>query len=276
MKLLVIGGNGMAGHMIVRYFQDRSNLQVAYTTRRADDPSGIWLDAADYGQVQAVIQQEQPDIIINAVGVLNESAERTPLAAFQVNAWLPHWLRHLADAIGARVIHISSDCVFSGDRGSYTEYDAPEGTSMYARTKAMGESRDPRHLTIRTSIIGPDPKEDGIGLLQWFLKQKGEIRGYASVYWNGVTTLELAKAIAYAISHPEIGGLVQLTAPETVSKLELLRLFQQAFGHEGVTIVPAADPVIDRTLLATRPDWGHQAAPYREMLAELADWMRAR
>ncbi|EFM08952.1 NAD-dependent epimerase/dehydratase [Paenibacillus curdlanolyticus YK9] len=276
MKLLVIGGNGMAGHMIVRYFQNRSNLQVAYTTRRADDPSGIWLDAADYEQVEAVISRERPDVIVNAVGILNEAAERAPLAAFQVNGWLPHWLRHTADTIGARVIHISSDCVFSGDRGSYTEYDAPEGTSMYARTKALGESNEMRHLTIRTSIIGPDPKAEGIGLLQWFLKQQGEVRGYASVYWNGVTTLELAKAIAYAMRHPEVGGIVQLTAPETVSKLELLRLFQHAYQHDGVTIIPAAEPAIDRTLLATRSDWRYQAAPYREMLAELANWMRVR
>jgi len=274
MKLLVVGGNGMAGHMLVRYFRTIPGIQIEYTTRRPDDSGGIPLEAADFERVSSVVVERKPDAIVNAVGLLNADAERHPLAAYRVNAWLPHWLRHVADQAGARLIHISSDCVFSGARGRYTEHDVPDNPTVYGRTKALGEVTDARHLTIRTSIVGPDGNAGGIGLLKWFLEQRGTVRGYSSVYWNGVTTLELAKAVHYALERPHIGGLVQLAAPETVSKLELLRLFQAIIGHDGVTIVPSAEPANDRSLVSTRADWTFEPPPYRMMLAELAEWMR--
>ncbi|WP_127533310.1 dTDP-4-dehydrorhamnose reductase family protein [Paenibacillus kobensis] len=274
MKLLVIGGNGMAGHMLVRYFRTVPGFQVEYTTRRPDDAGGLPLDAADFEQVASVIAQRRPDAIVNAVGILNADAERHPLAAYRVNAWLPHWLRHAAEEAGARLIHISSDCVFSGVKGRYTERDIPDNPSVYGRTKAIGEVTDARHLTIRTSIVGPDRNANGIGLLQWFLAQRGTVQGYSAVYWNGVTTLELAKAVHYALERPDIGGLVQLAAPETVSKLELLQLFQSVIGNEDAIIVPSAEPVNDRSLVSTREDWTYVPLPYRLMLEELAEWMR--
>ncbi|AZN42780.1 dTDP-4-dehydrorhamnose reductase family protein [Paenibacillus albus] len=278
MKLLIIGGNGMAGHLFVRYFQQvMTGMDVVYTTRMGDATGlSLQLDATDALAVEALVRQVKPDVILNAVGVLNQDAESHPLKAYQVNGLLPHWLRHVADTIGARVIHISSDCVFSGLRGKYTEDDVPEGTSVYARSKALGEERGNGggHLTIRTSIIGPEIRQGGIGLLKWFLEQQGTVNGYARVYWNGVTTLELAKAAAYAISHPEIGGLVNLTAAEMVSKLELLQLFQDAFEHDGVSIVSDERIFLDRTLVSTRSDWGYQAQGYVPMLAELAAWMK--
>lgn len=273
MKLLVIGGNGMAGHLLVHYFRTVEGVSVAHTTRRAEDTEGIPLDASDFEQVQTVITAHRPDIIVNAAGILNADAEHHPLAAYRVNALLPHWLRHVADTIGARLIHISSDCVFSGSSGLYTEQDTPDNPSVYGRTKAIGEVTDPRHLTIRTSIIGPDRNPAGIGLLQWFLKQTGTVQGYSRVYWNGVTTLELAKAVHYAIQQPRIGGLVQLAAPEIVSKLELLHLFQEAFGSHEAVITPTDEPAIDRTLQPTRTDWSYEAPFYRQMLSELAAWM---
>lgn len=275
MKLLVIGGNGMAGHLLVQYFRTVEGVSVAHTTRRSDDPEGIPLDASDLEQVLAVVTEHRPDVIVNAAGILNSDAERHPLAAYQVNGLLPHWLRHAADTIGARLIHISSDCVFSGSQGLYTEQDMPDNPSVYGRTKAIGEVTDPRHLTIRTSIIGPDQNASGIGLLQWFLKQTGAIHGYSRVYWNGVTTLELAKAVHYAILHPQIGGLVQLAAPEIVSKQELLHLFQAAFNHYEAVITPTDAPAIDRTLAPTRIDWSYEAPYYPQMLSELAAWMRS-
>ncbi|SEN75372.1 SDR family oxidoreductase [Paenibacillus sp. OV219] len=285
MKLLIIGGNGMAGHLFVRYFQQAAGtdgMEVVNTTRTGDAAGrSLKLDATDASAVAALVRQVKPDVILNAVGVLNQDAESHPLTAYQVNGLLPHWLRHVADSIGARVIHVSSDCVFSGMRGKYTEDDVPDGTSVYAKSKALGEHRGDGgvgggggHLTIRTSIIGPEIRQGGIGLLKWFLEQQGTVSGYARVYWNGVTTLELAKAAAYAMSHPEIGGLVNLTAAETVSKLELLRLFQDAFKLDGVSIVSDDRIILDRTLVSTRSDWGYQSQGYVPMLAELAAWMK--
>ncbi|WP_219838435.1 SDR family oxidoreductase [Paenibacillus sp. R14(2021)] len=275
MKLLIIGGSGMAGHVLLRYFREKHpGYGIAYTTRQADGAGSIPLDVTDAESVVDVVQFVHPDVIINAVGVLNQDAEQHPHAAYLVNGLLPHRLRYVADLIGARVIHISSDCVFSGSRGSYTESDDPNGTTVYARSKALGEMRYGRHLTIRTSIIGPEIRPQGIGLMKWFLAQQGVVHGYSRVYWNGVTTLELAKAAAYAIEHPEIGGLVNMTASETVSKLTLLLLFQAAFEVEGVKIVPDDTLYLDRTLETTRKDWGYRALGYIPMLDELTQWMK--
>ncbi|TYP69855.1 dTDP-4-dehydrorhamnose reductase family protein [Paenibacillus methanolicus] len=276
MKLLIVGGTGMAGHMFRAYFGSKPGYEVQYTTRDADDPAGLRLEVTDSEAVASLVSSVRPDVILNAVGVLNQDAENRPLLAYQVNGLLPHWLRHQAEQIGARLIHISSDCVFSGERGRYTEADEPEGTTVYARSKALGEVKDQRHLTIRTSIIGPEIRQNGIGLLQWFLKQEGTVSGYARVMWNGVTTLELAKAVEYAIARPRIGGLVQLTAAETVSKLELLRIFREVFGRDDVTIVPDSRIFLDRSLVSTRDDWQYEAPGYAVMLRELAEWMAAR
>ncbi|SFS51099.1 SDR family oxidoreductase [Paenibacillus sp. BC26] len=277
MKLLIIGGSGMAGHVLIRYFaQLHPEMDVVYTTRAAEEgTNGLRLDASDSEAVAALVHAVQPDVIVNAVGVLNQDAEQHPLAAYQVNGFLPHWLRHLADHLDtpARVIHISSDCVFSGSRGGYTEQDVPDGTSVYGRSKALGEAPGSRHLTIRTSIIGPEIRPNGIGLLKWFLEQKGTVSGYARVWWNGVTTLELAKAVDYAIANPTIGGLVHLTAAETISKLTLLHLFQSTLQVSGIKIVPDDRLYLDRTLAATRSDWGYVAPSYVPMLEELANWM---
>ncbi|GGD49946.1 dTDP-4-dehydrorhamnose reductase family protein [Paenibacillus nasutitermitis] len=274
MKLLIIGGNGMAGHLLVRYFRRERGMEVAYTTRKESPVSeGIFLDAADGEAAAAVVRSQCPDVIINAVGILNRDAEEYPLQAYQVNGLFPHWLGHVADRIGARLIHISSDCVFSGETGGYKETDIPDGTSVYAKTKALGELKHSPHLTIRTSIIGPEIRANGIGLLAWFLHQEGHVSGYARVMWNGVTTLELAKAIAYAIGRPEIGGLVHLTAGESVSKLTLLTLFQKYFHKTRLHILPDYELAIDRTLVSARDDWRYEAPKYPAMLAELAKWM---
>lgn len=276
MRLLVIGGHGMAGHMLVRTLRRTAGVDVVYTVR---DPRGaqgeIVLDASDLDAVSDVVERIRPDVIVNGAGILNQHAEDHPRDAYVVNGLLPHWLRHQADRIGGRLIHISSDCVFLGDKGGYRESDRPDGVSVYARTKALGEVHDPRHLTIRTSIIGPEIRGSGIGLLRWFLAQSGTVDGYENVLWNGVTTAELAKAVWYAIERPDVGGLVHLTAPRTVSKLELLQLFKAAFGKHDVVIRPAAEPVLDRTLVCERRDWAYAAPDYPQMLAELADLMAA-
>jgi dTDP-4-dehydrorhamnose reductase len=147
---------------------------------------------------------------------------------------------------------------------------------MYARTKATGEVTAAPHLTIRTSIIGPEIRANRIGLMDWFLGQPAgmAVQGYLHTLWNGVTTLELAQAIAYAVQHPHVTGLVHLTSPRVVSKYELLQLLRQIFAKD-VSITPAAQPHLDRTLKASRTDWQYVSADYPEMLAELKAWMAA-
>ncbi|MFD0694196.1 dTDP-4-dehydrorhamnose reductase family protein [Paenibacillus sp. GCM10027628] len=273
-KLLIFGGQGMLGHLLVRFLSEYGSYHIHYTTRDKQDPKGLYVDVRDPVLVDKVIEAVSPDVIINCLGVLNRFAEENPQEAYWVNGLMPHRIRAAVEREGGKLIHISSDCVFSGSRGDYKENDEPEGTTVYARSKALGEVIDYPHLTIRTSIVGPEIRKQGIGLLQWFLRQEGTVKGYTRVMWNGVTTLELAKAIHYAIEHP-VCGLLQLTAPEKISKYELLHLFQDVFDKRDVVIVPDEEICLDRTLANTRDDFNYVVTEYPTMLRQLADWMRS-
>ncbi|ANS75574.1 NAD(P)-dependent oxidoreductase [Paenibacillus yonginensis] len=273
MKILIFGGNGMAGHMLVQYFRESTSHDVFYTTRDARDTAGIFLDVQDPGMAEQTIALVRPDVIINAVGVLNQFADRDVVGAYEINGLLPHRLRRAADRYGARLIHISTDCVFLGDKGSYTEHDQPDGVSKYAQTKALGEIKQGRHLTIRTSIIGPEIRSGGIGLMEWFMSQTGRIYGYQRVLWNGVTTLQLAKVIEQVLDRP-LSGLIHLAHPEKVSKHDLLKLMQEIWDKQDVDILPERETVLDRTLVSTRSDAALDLPNYSTMLSELAKWMK--
>ncbi|WP_409341798.1 SDR family oxidoreductase [Paenibacillus sp. MBLB4367] len=275
MRILVLGGRGMAGHMLIDYLRRETGHDVRYTTRDASDAQGICLDAADLPSVEKLLEQLRPDAVINAIGMLNEHAASNEEEAFYVNGLLPHHLRRLVERNGGKLVHISTDCVFSGERGDYEEGDLPDGTSVYARSKAMGEVRSPLHLTIRTSIIGPEIRDNGIGLFAWFMKQKGVVKGYTRVMWNGVTTLQLAKS-AVRMLEGGVTGLYHLTAADKASKCELLRMFQAAFDKEDVTIVPDDAIRLDRTLRNTRSDFDPKVPALSVMISEMREWMEGR
>lgn len=272
MKILVLGGTGMAGHMLVKYFKKIYPDSVFFTTREQASKGGLYLDVRDTQMLDTLIRSIMPDVVINAVGILNQHAEARELEAYHVNALLPNIVKDIVNSIQAKFIHISTDCVFLGDRGGYTEKDTPDGTSIYAKTKALGEVTESPHLTIRTSIVGPEIREHGIGLLHWFLQQRGTVGGYVHVFWNGVTTLELAKAIHHLLLSSAT-GLYHLHSPQPISKYELLQLFQQAFGNEQVTITPDDQPRLDRTLSSVRRDIQYTPPSYEQMLDELKKWM---
>lgn len=264
----------MAGHVITDFFKRSDDFQVFYTSRDPNDSNSIYVEAENFQALAHIIKDMQPDIVVNAIGVLNQFAESNIVNAIKINSLLPHFLARELDKNGGKLIHISSDCVFSGKEGSYKETDVPNGSTVYARTKALGEVAYGNHLTIRTSIIGPEKKENGIGLFLWFMQQKGEINGYKKVLWNGVTTLELAKAIKAAVCQ-KIKGLYHLAAPEVVSKYELLVLFQKIFEKKDVVIKPEYSQMIDRTLVNTRTDFDFSASDYQTMLLELKNWMHS-
>jgi len=272
MKVLVLGGKGMAGHIITAYLQQNTDYNVFYTSRDQNDEDGIFLDVTNTTKLEEVINSLQPDIIINCIGILNEHASKNTKLAFQVNSLLPHQLVKLTERINGKLIHISTDCVFLGTKGDYTESDIPDGTSFYAQSKQLGEIISDKHLTIRTSIIGPELKDNGIGLFLWFMKQEGTIKGFEEVFWNGVTTLELAKAVKTMIGH-DITGLYHLGSEEKISKYRLLKLIQKVFEKADVEIVPDSNIILDRTIKNTRPDFLYQIPSYEEMLLELKDWM---
>lgn len=288
MKVMILGANGMAGHVLLDYFRDLTGYNTVYTSRDPSDRAAMRLDALNFADAEQLIRQVKPDIIINAIGILNQQAEDHLDVAEAVNGRFPHHVAGILDELdyGGKLVHISTDCVFSGEvqegelrdgwrsRGRYEESDPPDGTSVYARTKAAGEVIYGRHLTVRTSIVGPEIRQGGIGLMGWFMRQRGRIQGYTKVLWNGVTTLQLAKAIEQMIRH-DVRGLVHLTAPEIVSKHELLQMFAEQFDKQDVIIEPVDEPRLDRTLASTRTDYIETVPNYRVMLAELHDWMRS-
>ncbi|MEK8131264.1 SDR family oxidoreductase [Paenibacillus filicis] len=285
MKVLVIGGHGMVGHMLLRYLAASTAHELYYTVRpvlaepeddrRIELPGArLYVDVTDWQRVSHAVQLVRPDVIVNAAGILNDCARQREVEAYEVNGMLPHRLARLTESLGSRLIHISTDCVFNGERGKYEERHVPNGESVYARTKALGEVSAFPHLTARTSIIGPEIRKEGVGLLQWFLRQKGEIKGFTRVHWNGVTTLELAKFIRHALGRAEaMTGIVHLTAPEIVSKHDLLLLFRRIFEKSDVTVHQDDAIVLDRTLLSTRKDLDYETPDYETMLNELREWM---
>ena len=176
--------------------------------------------------------------------------------------------------MGFRLIHMSSDCVFSGANGPYRESDRRDADEVYGRTKALGEIVNDRDLTIRTSKIGPELNAGGSGLFNWFMAQQGRIKGFAEAMWSGVTTLELAKAVDAAINEYTT-GLVHLTNGQAISKYELLMLFREIWKRDDIDVERDTSRKSNRGLLRTRSDYRYQVPTYRSMLEEMKSFMDA-
>jgi len=263
----------MAGHMIRNYLQQRVLYDVWWTTREPEiGRNNLYLNVTDEENIVAVLKRTKPNIVINTTGLLNDDAANRQREAIHVNSLLPHMLAECGQRLGFHLIHISTDCVFSGQRGNYTEADPTDGLSVYAKTKSLGEVAEDNTLVIRTSIIGPELKANGIGLYSWFMRQQGDIAGYTRVFWNGVTTLELSKAIEWSFGR-SISGIVHLTAPDKVSKYTLLQLLKGTFERHQVSIHPLAEPQSDKSLVNTRPEFSYTASGYDNMLADLKNWV---
>ncbi len=201
MRIIVFGANGMAGHMVALYLQEQGHEVTGFVKRKNDMFPCIEGNAMDTKLVKEILAGESInyDIIINCIGILNKAVDAKLAEGIYINSVLPHLLEECVSGTKTRVIHISSDCVFSGNTGHYRENSHPDAESYYGRTKALGELGDGNNLTIRTSIVGPELKKDGIGLFHWFMSQTGFVNGFTEVIWSGVTTLELAKAIDSAM-----------------------------------------------------------------------------
>ncbi|MCP3773554.1 sugar nucleotide-binding protein [Paenibacillus sp. MZ04-78.2] len=281
-RVLVIGGDGMAGHVLLRYLAAHTSYEVFYTTEYGKSDceyplpgAALRLDASDSVMVDKLVEAVRPELIVNAHGIMYDAARQRELEAVRINGLFPHQLAELADRLQARLVQISTDSVFLGDRGRYEERHVPDGTTAYARTKALGEVVRAPHLTIRTSLIGPELREEGSGLLPWFLRQRGEIRGFVRVPWNGVTTLELARFIHYTAERGDrLSGIVHLTAAETISKYELLERMRRIFDKQDVRIRPDDAVALDRTLRSTRPELDFAVPGHDRMLEELREWMQ--
>ena len=235
MKLLILGCNGMAGHTISLYMQNQGHEVTGFDRTPSSFVKSLAGDATDIKKLVSIITVGNFDAVINCIGILNQFAEeQKPLAVF-LNAYLPHMLAEATVKKRTKIIHMSTDCVFSGSTGNYTEEDFPDGSTFYDRTKALGELNDNKNLTLRNSIVGPDLNPKGIGLFNWFMQQKGPIYGYTKAIWTGQTTLQLAKTMELAVKE-NVSGLINMVPEEPISKFDLLELFNKYFRTCSINI----------------------------------------
>jgi dTDP-4-dehydrorhamnose reductase len=272
-KILVVGIKGMAGHVIYRYLQNNNNYTVFGVARMIKSSKTIFnLDVSDTVELNKIIKDHHFDYIINCIGILNQDAESNPSKAIWFNSYFPHFLEEITKDLESKVIHISTDCVFDGKKGNYSETERKNGEGFYAQSKALGEIDNSKDLTIRTSIIGPELNTKGIGLFNWFMHQVGEIDGYTTAVWSGVTTIELAKAIDYTISNP-ISGIVHLTNGIPINKFDLLQLFKEVWGKKDLTIKAFEGKEVNKSLKKS-DRFTYHVPSYKEMLLEQNNWMR--
>lgn len=274
MKFLVFGVTGMAGHTISLYLQECGYKVVGFSRRSVsfleEQVNG---DVHDIDLVSKTIVKGEFDVVINCVGILNQYAERNRGEANYLNAVFPHVLAGISRKSHTRVFQLSTDCVFKGNTGPYTESSIPDGETIYDRTKADGELHDDQNITFRCSIVGPDINSEGIGLLNWFMKQEGTIKGFTNAIWTGLTTLELAKAIECA-AHENVTGLVNMVPESNISKYELLGLFNKHLRRNALNIIPDSVLHLDKTLIRTNYESSFRPKSYSGQIIELASWIR--
>jgi len=272
MKFLVLGATGMAGHTISLYLHERGHDVTAFSKNPFPYCKNINGNAMDKTFVTSMVKEGNYDVVINCIGVLNQDCDREPSKAVYLNSYLPHLIADTLKGTETKLIHMSTDCVFSGKKGAYNEDSFPDGETFYDRTKALGEINDNVNLTFRNSIIGPDNKENGIGLFNWFMKQSGTINGYSKAIWTGVTTLTLAKAMEKAAME-NLTGIYNLVNNKNISKFDLLGLFNKHMRGGELTIVPSDIVSLNKSLVNNRKDFSFEVPSYEQMVIEMKEWI---
>lgn len=261
MKVLVLGASGMLGNAVMRVLSENKGWQVFGTVRSSaaarffppDIAASLvaGVDVEDQDALVRVFASVRPDVVINCIGLIKQLADGDdPLLALPINAMLPHRLARLCELAGSRLVHVSTDCVFSGSRGAYVEEDVSDALDLYGKSKFLGEVHDAHAITLRTSIIGHE-LQSAHGLVEWFLSQQGRCKGYRRAVFSGLPTVVLAKIIRdVVIPRPELSGLYHVAAAP-ISKFDLLTLVARQY-NKNIEIVPDDTVVIDRSLRADR------------------------
>ncbi len=271
-KFLVLGATGMAGHTISLYLNEQGHDVTTFSTNSFKYCKNINGDASNKNFVVSMLQNGKYDVVINCIGVLNQACDKEPSRAVYLNSYLPHLLADTLRNSNTKLIHMSTDCVFSGKLGLYSENSFRDGETFYDRTKALGEVEDNKNLTFRNSIIGPDMKENGIGLFNWFMKQSGTINGYTKAIWTGVTTLTLAKAMEKAATE-DLTGVYNLVNNESINKFDLLGLFNKHMRNGELTILQSEAVNLNKSLINNRKDFYFKVPSYEEMIIEMNEWI---
>lgn len=281
-RILILGASGMLGNAMLRFFADSEGFD-AYGSIRSHAATSMLpahlrhrlitgIDVENHDGLMRAFSTSQPDVVINCVGLVKQlEVANDPLAALPINAMLPHRVARLCAIARARLIHFSTDCVFSGSRGMYTESDVPDAHDLYGRSKLLGEVDYPNALTLRTSIIGHELTSDR-SLIGWFLSQKGPVRGFTKAVFSGLPTVEVARVVRdFVLPAPGLRGLYHLSV-QPINKYDLLKLVRDAYEKE-IEINPDDQFSIDRSLDSTRfrnatgyapPAWAELVSGMRE------------
>ncbi len=262
MRVLVVGVTGMLGGAVFKMFSLdqqfdvwgtlRSNGGLKYFPESSHSRLLVNVDVLDQDSLISVIDKVRPDIVINCVGLIKQLADaKDPLSALPINAMFPHRLAKLCKLAGARMIHVSTDCVFSGKTGMYIETDISDAEDLYGKSKYIGELNDlPHAITLRTSIIGHEHNSN-YALVDWFLSQSGAVKGFSQAIFSGLPTVELARVMRdYVVPKPELFGLYHVSV-EPIDKFSLLKMVADVYGKE-IEIKPDERLKIDRSLDSTR------------------------
>jgi dTDP-4-dehydrorhamnose reductase len=278
----------MLGHVLFSLLSGRPEFAVFATVRGTKD-LGRWfppdlqgrirggVDAERFDTVSRVLDEIRPDVVVNCIGIIKQlPLAKDPVVSITVNALFPHRLARACAEAGARLIHVGTDCVFSGKKGNYRESDRPDATDLYGRTKLLGEVDSPHCVTLRTSLVGHELSARH-GLIEWFLEQEGTVRGFARAVFSGFPTVELAGIVAErVIPNEELTGLYHVSS-EPVSKYELLRLVREQYGKK-IRIERDEEFACDRSLDSSRfrKATGYQPPPWPAMVSRMhADFLRS-
>jgi dTDP-4-dehydrorhamnose reductase len=287
MRILILGGDGMLGHQLLQHYQDRHQVMVTLRqARQAYAEYGLFSERNSYTSidvrspdlVQEVLANFRPDAVINAVGIVKQRQEsHDAIASITINALLPHQLALMCRQENARFVHMSTDCVFSGKQGMYTEHDISDAQDIYGRTKYLGEVHEENSITLRTSIIGLELARKK-SLVEWFLAEHGKIRGFSRAIYSGLTTLEMARIIEQLLaSHSSLSGLWHV-ASAPISKYDLLCQLAERLERDDIVIEPDQTFVCDRSLdgSAFNKAVGYEPPGWGAMLDELAAQIMSR
>lgn len=261
MRVMVLGVTGMLGNAMFRVLSENSSLSV-YGTARSESSRRFFavnlssqiivgVDVENPDSLVKSFAAVRPNVVVNCVGLVKQLADANdPLQAVPINTLLPHRLAALCQATGARLVHISTDCVFSGSKGNYLESDFPDAYDLYGRSKLLGEVDYPNAITLRTSIIGHELTGHR-SLVGWFLAQQGSVKGFTGAVFSGLPTVELARVVCdFVLPHSQLHGLYHVAA-KPINKFDLLKLIAQTYGRD-IGITPSDELVINRSLNADR------------------------
>jgi dTDP-4-dehydrorhamnose reductase len=273
MKIVLLGSNGMAGHMITKYLKSK-NFNVLTVARNNADCN---VDVENKDQLDNFLQSQnaQCDFMINCIGYLQPDSLKNPAKAIMLNSWFPQYLAQSLYNRNTRLIHISTDCVFDGKQGNYTEQDAHTETNVYGRSKSLGEISNNKDITFRMSIIGPELKSNGSGLFQWiYTNKESTLSGWENAWWNGITTLQLAKCIEKYINDPKITGIYNVVNNNVnINKFDLLSKINNIFGLNKTINKTQGPKTVNKILVDTRKEFEFDIPDYDTQLVELKEFM---